>query len=339
MLQVIRRLLLWLQGGTWNLLLLAGCILIIWGFLAPVGTLVWWIKEGSDILGLKRNQFKQLPGGNLSSKYPTSNINCYIVFLPGVGDFSADEITPGEELFLNQLVKKNQNCVAVDDVFPYSAANKSLGGQRLFAPVWRFFNDSDGWFKFGDIFIKIRNLWRFAISIDDRYGSVYNQGIANAIIERMQAQNPIETSPTQPVNIILIGTSGGAEVALGAAPYLNEWLNANISVISVGGVFDGTNGFSASNQIYHLQGTRDWIEDIGQVVFPSRWRLIIGSPFNQARREGRYHSLTIGPHQHDGPEGYFGEEIAPEKQKTYVDITLDGVHELPIWNEKKPTNP
>jgi len=42
-----------------------------------------------------------------------------------------------------------------------------------------------------------------------------------AIIDRMNAAYSIPLSQRQPFKIILIGTSGGAQVALAAAPYLD----------------------------------------------------------------------------------------------------------------------
>ncbi|MCL1468821.1 hypothetical protein [Argonema galeatum] len=334
MLQIIWRILIWLRGGSLRLLILAGLLLLAWGTLAPVGTIVWWVNEGYESLSFKSNQAKNLPFDKISSSVTkSSKINCYIVFLPGVGDFSADELTPGEEEFLNRLVKTHSNCVAVRDVFPYSAANESLGGRRPLAPLWRFAHQADGWLDVADVLIKIRNLWRFAISADDRYGPIYNQGIATAIVDRMEAVHPIPQS--QPFKIILIGTSGGAQVALGAVPYLHQWLNTKITVVSVGGVFAGDKGFNLSDRIYHLRGRRDWIEDIGRVVFPPRWPWTVGSPFNQAVREGRYTVQISGPHAHDGPEGYFGQAVAKANGITYVDLTLQQVNQLPIWSVQK----
>ena len=325
----------WLRGGTLKLLILTGVILLIWGTLSPVGTLVWWLNKGTESLGLKQNRSKSLPSDRGSSAAgEASKINCYIVFLSGVGDFSANQLTLGEEIFLDRLVQLHPNCVAVSDVFPYSAANESLAGKRVLAPLWRFANEADGWLEITNILIKIRNLWRFAISADTRYGPIYNQGIATTIIDRMNAVHPIPLSHRQSLKIILIGTSGGAQVALGAASYLEEWLAAQMVVISVGGVFAGSDGFNATRRVYHLQGDRDWIEDIGRIVFPSRWPWTVGSPFNQARQQGSFTVHNSGPHAHDGPEGYFGEKFARPNGITYVDLTLQQVNQLPVWPQK-----
>jgi hypothetical protein len=258
---------------------------------------------------LKNNSPKRLPPSNGSNPTAKSlKINCYIVFLPGVGNFSTDQLTFGEALFINRLVQAHPNCVGVHDVFPYSAANEGLGGERLLAPLWRFANEAEGWLNMANVFIKIRNLWRFAISVDKRYGPVYNQGIATAIINRMNAAHPIPLKQRQTFKIILIGTSGGAQVALAAAPYVDQWLDTQIVVISIGGVFASSDGFNAAEHVYHLESRQDWIEDIGNIAFPSRWPWTVGSAFNQALQRGDYTPLISGPHAHDGPRGYFGEE-------------------------------
>lgn len=336
MLQFIGRILGWLRGETLKLLILASVLLLIWGMLAPVPTLLWWLSRNTESLSFKRNQTKKL----LSENEPTTatkgqKIDCYIVFLPGVGDFSPNELTPGEEFFLNRLVQLNPNCVVVSDVFPYSLYNESLGGERLTAPLWRAAKNAKGWLANAHMLIQIRNLWRFAISADERYGPIYNQGIASTIIDRMNAAHPIPRSQQQPLKIILIGTSGGAQVALGAVPYLERSLNAQSVVVSVGGCFDGNTGFETVDRVYHLQGRRDWVEDITRITFASRWSWTVGSPFNQARRQGRYKVIKTGPHAHDGDEGYFGMASVGASQTTYVELTLEKVNRLPIWSEQK----
>lgn len=328
MLKLIGQILLWLRGGSLKLLVIAGLILLAWGVLAPVGTLVWWVQQGAKFAGF-RKESPALPEGDRPASAPTASVNCYIVFLTGVGDFSANQLTLGEELFLNRLIQAHPNCIAVRDVFPYSAANESLGGSRFLAPLWEFAQEADGWLENLDILIKIRNLWRFAISLDDRYGIVYNQGLASAIIDRMSAESPIPES-SEPVTIILIGTSGGAQVALGASQYLDQWLDAEILLISVGGVFSGTDGFNSVEQMYHLRGRRDWVEDLGKILFASRWPWTVGSPFNRAKRQGDYTSLVIGSQTHDGNEGYFG--LAPQPDGTIpLDATVQAVNQLPLW--------
>ncbi|WP_193200549.1 hypothetical protein [Nostoc sp. MG11] len=343
MLKFVERILVWLRGETLKLVLLAGVLLLVWGTLSPVGTLVWWLSQSAETLGLSKNQNRKLLSVANSKPYSvghrstgvvkSTKIYCYIIYLLGVGDFSANQLTSGEEFFLQRLVELHPNCVVVDDVFPYSVQSKSLAGQGLLAPLWRAAKNADGWLSHADILIKIRNLWRFAISADERYGSIYNQGIADASVDRMNAAHSIPQSHKQPLKLILIGTSGGVQVALGAASYLDKWLNAQLVVVSVGGSFDGNTGFEAVDQMYHLQGRRDWVEDISRFLFASRWSLTVGSPFNQARRQGRYTVQVSGDHTHDGAEGYFGQAFVGTSKTTYVQLTLQKVNQLPIWSD------
>ncbi|MCU0552437.1 MAG: hypothetical protein MUC48_24160 [Leptolyngbya sp. Prado105] len=328
MLRSLNRFLQRVEGGTVKLLLLGCGMLLLWGIFAPAGTLLWWLnlsREPLETMGKRDSK----SASKSSRQLP---VNCYIVYFPGVGDYSANQLTSGEEFFLNRLTQQYPNCVAVSDVFPYSASNTSLGGQRLLAPMWTAIEQADGWLENADVLIKIRNLWRFAISADDRYGQIYNRGIAMAVLDRMNAAHPIP-APGQPLKVVLIGTSGGAQVALGAAEYLaRSQYQPQLFVVSVGGDFEGNLGFNAAKQVKHLQGKNDWVEDLSRWVFPSRWGITVGSPFNQAKREGRYQVQTIGPHEHDGDRGYFGLARIDNSQTTYVERTLQQVSQLPIWS-------
>jgi len=327
----MNRIFLWLRSGTLRLILLAGFVLLLWGTVAPVGTLIWWLKQDTENLKSQRNRLRGQIVDEETAASEDSSINCYIIFLTGVGDFSSNQLSPGQESFLDRLVEEHPNCVAVRDVFPYSAANESLDGDRALEPLWQVAREADGWFENANVLIKIRNLWRFALSVDDRYGSVYNIGIANAIVERMEAVQPIDTTQS-PLKLILMGTSGGAQVALGAADYLDQGKVDELIVVSIGGDFSGEEGFAAADQIYHLQGSQDWIEDLSRFVFPQRWPWTVGSAFNKAQRQGRYHVVHSGPHSHSGATGYFGTEpVQPDGDKTYLDFTLETVNQLPIW--------
>ncbi len=297
-----------LTGTTVKLIFLIGGFLVLWGMLAPVSTIVWWLNQTAESLGLEDEQEKPDVLRQASINAPSSNIDCYIVFLPGVGNFSPDEITQGERYFIDQLATRHSNCVVVRDVFPYSVVNQDLGSQKFLTPLWEASKESDG--VLGNVLVQVRNLWRFAISADDRYGPVYNLSIANTIVERMNAAHPIARS-NRPINLILLSTSGGTQVALGATPHVREWMNnARITVVSIGGTFEGRAGFNDTNHVYHLYGDRDWVTTLARVVFPARWRWVVGSPVNQARQQGRYTVCNVGSQEHSGAEGYFGNAIA-----------------------------
>lgn len=255
MLKWIERIVQEVSGSTFKLILSMGGFLLLWGIFAPVGTIVWWLNQNAETFGLPKasltedSQLKPIP--NLPQSASASKIDCYIVFLPGIGNFSPDEIAPGEKYFIDRLAETHPNCVAVRDVFPYSVANRDLGSERLLQPLWKVAKENDE--LLGSVLIPLRNLWRFAISSDYRYSSVYSMGIADTIVNRMNAAHPIGRSK-KPINLILISTSGGAQVALGATTYLAQWLNARLTVVSIGGAFDGRSGFDSAAHVYHFQG-------------------------------------------------------------------------------------
>lgn len=304
---------------------------MLWGMLAPVSTIVWWLNQTAESLGLEDEQEKPDVLRQASINVPSSNINCYIVFLPGVGNFSPDEITPGERYFIDRLVARHSNCVAVQDVFPYSVVNQDLS-QGWLTPLWEASKESD---VLSNVLVQVRNLWRFAISADDRYGPVYNLSIAHTIVDRMNAAHPIARSD-RPINLILISTSGGTQVALGSTAHLRDWIpNARIVNVSIGGTFEGRAGFNDTNHAYHLYGDQDWVETLPRVVFPARWRFVVGSPVNQARQQGRYTVCNVGNQEHSGSKGYFGDAIA-FGNTSYVKLTLEQVDQLPIWSIDRP---
>lgn len=328
-----------LGGTTFKLIFLMAGFFILWGMLAPVSTIAWWLDQTAESLGLAEEEEK--PDVLLKAATNTQNsaIDCYIVFLPGVGNFSPDEITPGEKYFIEQLAKRHSNCVAVRDVFPYSVVNRDLGSQELLTPLWEASKQSDG--LLSNVLVQVRNLWRFAISADDRYGPIYNLSIAQTIVDRMNAAHPIVRSD-RPINLILISTSGGTQIALGATAHLNNWIDARLTVVSIGGTFEGRAGFNHADHVYHLQGDRDWVADLSRLVFPARWRWTVGSPVNQARQQGRYTVCNIGSYEHTGAEGYFGNAIPTGRFANapngipYVKQTIELVDRLPIWSIDQP---
>jgi hypothetical protein len=293
-----------LHNGWLGLLSFTVFLILAWGTLAPVGTMVWWLDGGTeDFEERVRRVLAEDGKADDDAAAVASEPTCYIVFLTGVGDFSADNLAPGEERFLDRIEQAQPHCVIVRDVFPYSASNQNIGGQEAFAFLWKIAENADGWLEATRYLLQIRNLWRLAISADYRYGQVYNPAIALSILEQMDEQQPVPLNSDEPMQLILMGTSGGAQVGLAATPYLSDWLNTEVTVLSFGGVFDGQDGFDAVDQVYHFRGEEDWVENIGGIVFPSRWLWALRSPFHRARDQGRYIPITSGPHEHGGDRG------------------------------------
>lgn len=312
-------------SDTGKLLGALSLFFIGWGTVAPISTLSWWAEEGNGLA----NQRPDLSRDDVAVDPPS----CYIVFLTGVGDMDAQELADGEAVFLDRLETALPACIVVRDVFPYSAVSEDIGGQPLFGWLWDISqSNEDSGVDPAGLVLQMRNLWRVALSADSRYGRAYNRGTASTIVERMHDTYPIPETLESPFQLVLMGTSGGAQVALGSVNYLKDWLPAEVTVMSFGGVFDGQSGFNGAAQVYHFHGTEDLVDNVGSLMFPSRWRWTWASPFNRARRSDRYQALSSGPHEHDGDRGYFGQDpIDDEGEQTYLDITVDEVLKLPVW--------
>jgi hypothetical protein len=326
----MRKLFSWLRNSSFKVLVFVGFLVLLWGSTAPVGTLVWWLDRGQEKLSERSQKLEALLENDSATE--EGNKTCYIIFLTGVGDLSADELTDGETAFLDLLQQNQPQCITVRDVFPYSAANQDVDGQQVFEFLREVREQSNAWEDVTRFLLEARNVWRMGLSADNRYGRIYNSAIALTIIERMEAEQSVPISSETPIQLILMGKSGGAQVALGAAPHLKDWLNAEITVVSFGGVFNGNEGFDAASHVYHFRGDRDWIENIGGIIFPSRWAWVFGSPYAQARQENRYTVVNSGSHEHMGDQGYFGKEQA-EEGMPYVELTVKQVNQLPIWSD------
>ena len=74
-----------LRGTTLKVILLIGGFLVLWGMLAPVTTIVWWLNQTAESLGIEDDE-EEKPAvlQQAAISVPPSKIDCYIVFLPGV---------------------------------------------------------------------------------------------------------------------------------------------------------------------------------------------------------------------------------------------------------------
>jgi hypothetical protein len=193
--------------------------------------------------------------------------------------------------------------VVLGDVMPYSVTNTGLIEQRPLAPFWRyaFQLKQTGKRPVLSFSINIRNLLQVIVAADRRYGPIYNQGEAQVLVASLLRHGYKEGSG---VPITLIGYSGGAQIALGAAHFLKRALAAPITLISLGGVMSSDPGLTDLKHLYHLQGSKDPVPTIGRVLFPGRWPVLVNSHWNQLRRQQKVTVILMGPMTHNGAGSY-----------------------------------
>ncbi|MBP7002496.1 hypothetical protein [Amaricoccus sp.] len=284
--------------------------------LAPVESLGWW----AGWLGPGDEPAEPAPP---RAPAPGPPPDCFVVFLSGIGAISGQELLPHETVFLDRLQAELPEARIVRDVFPYAPSGRELlTGQRVFTWLWRRVLD---WRLNGTrllpAILNVRNLFQVLVSADDRYGPLYGFGIAGIVRERLAAAG---YDPRRPAPVILLGSSGGGQISVGAATYLADALGAAPAIVTIGGVMCSDRGIDAAAWLTSLFGSGDRVYALGRAAFPGRWPVAGGSFWNEARHDGRLVEREIGAMSHSGAGGYLDPAPRPAAPP-WLDITVDAV--------------
>lgn len=293
-------------------LLAAAALFLVSSALAPLEALGWWAgwREG------KR-------ADDAPSAEP-ADADHFLVYLSGISALAGDAVAPEETRFLDRLQARLPRSRVVRDVFPYSVTNTGLNGQRALAWFWRRL-ERVRLRRRGAVvglLINLRNAFQVAVSADERYGPIFNFGVSEEILGALRRAGYREGSGTP---ITILGWSGGAQIAIGATPFLARALGARISVISIGGVMAADPGLDRVHHLWHLMGTRDRVQHLGFVASPGRWPIAVGSPWHRALLEGRITEIPVGPMEHRYPGNYFDEDARLPDGTVHADRTLEMV--------------
>lgn len=296
-------------------------LFLLSALLAPLESLGWWAGWSSRRNSLER-RCDQVRAQK--KRQPASQSDSYVVWLAGVGDIAGDVHLPNELDFLNRLTSLVPHARITGDVFPYSVTNNPLTGQRPLAWIWSHIKTmiSTNPQHILIFMVHVRNVLQVAVSADSRYGPIYNIGVAEAILEELLNQG---YNLEDPKPITLIGSSGGAQVAIGATTYLSAVLRVPVSVISIGGVMGSDPGFRAVTRFYHLYSEKDIVEKLGRVIFPGRWTVMKHSDWNRALASGKIKSICVGQMNHMGDSGYFGSNNVAKITELIAQL-IQGMH-------------
>ena len=265
-------------------------VLVI-GLLAPVESLRWWAGfSGEEDVRCTAGAASVADGAQLPGARPGDRLPV------GIGSISGDELLKEEADFLDLLAPLVPGAVIVRDVFPYSAAGVGLTGTRVFSNFWQLL---DRMRLRGDALlsslINLRNMFQVAVAADPRYGPIFAYGVSR-VIAREAYKAGFRRGGDQ--RLVLLGYSGGAQVAVSAAPFLKRLLGTSVHVISLGGVLDSDPGLRVVSRLDHLVGDKDIMERIGRIVYPGRWPIARASAWNAARSTGVVevkHAARHGP--------------------------------------------
>ena len=303
------------QNQLFNLLLdggrIIGIALVLAGLLAPFEALGWWAGWYGDKDKTTSFVGDRLP---LNQKINTT-INHYIVYLDGIGK-SSFRYSVRSARFLTRLEESlPSDRLLIQDIIPYSVVNLPLTLNRPLARFWRWIERTSRL----EVLVLLRNMFQVAVSVDSRYGAIYNRGTAQIVIERLLGNG---YQPGSGTLITLIGYSGGGQISLGTVPYLKKVLAAPIEVISLAGVISGNNEVAQVEHLYHLVGNKDRVARFTPLLFPRRWSILSWSNWNLAKSRGEISYISLGKVGHDSKNGPLDETARLKDGCSHLEQTL-----------------
>jgi hypothetical protein len=312
-----------LQIGAGNGLSFVSSLLTIFFFalvfiliVSPFESLQWWAGWVSD------DAVAPPEAGERSADSNPTRADQYVIFLPGVGAMGT-EVDPWEQRLVGLLHAGLRDGVVLAGLFPFTVRDDTLTEHRRTAWFWRWLARvrADRPSLVARL-IDWRNLTQVFVSMDPRYGPIYNKGAEEKLVAVLNEEGyPLGTA--RPVT--LIGYSGGAQIALGAGFYLVHELRAPVTVISLGGVLGDDPGLTNIEKLHHLWGANDLEARLATMVVPARWGVSRGSRWNRAIAANRVIQTCLGPMCHTGPKGYLDPDTACPDGRSYLQATADAM--------------
>ena len=306
-------LLLWIALG----LLLA---LVVAAIVVPLTVLFWWAGWSK----------RATPGGGgvparvAPPAAPT--LGPFLVYLSGVGDISDDYQTRYEDQLLEAVAARVPGLVVSSDVFAFSVDNLGMTSQRSLGWFWTWVNKErlrkGGLLRPVGHLIDLRNILQLTVSADARYGPIYNYSVAEIILQSLLRHGYV---PGSGAPVALLGYSGGGQIALATAEYVQATLQAPVQVISMGGLMNSSRSLRSIERLTHLYGTHDYAQRSADWIFPKRWPIFQRSDWNQAIAAGRLQRICLGPMGHTGRKSYLDATVTVADGRSYQEVTAAAI--------------
>jgi hypothetical protein len=163
--------------------------------------------------------------------------------------------------------------------------------------------------------VQANNVIKVGISADRRYGPILNYELALKVARRLVEAGLRQGSGQR---IVLLGYSGGGEMAMGMADVLQVLCRCPVQILTCCGVFSGNQRLDQVAGIAMVVGSRDPVAALGPLLFPGRSRLLPLSNWNKARFAGRVSREVVAGMGHNGRSGPF----SPQHRSTVVGLIL-----------------
>jgi hypothetical protein len=163
--------------------------------------------------------------------------------------------------------------------------------------------------------VQANNVIKVGISADRRYGPILNYELALKVVQRLVEAGLRQGSGQR---IVLLGYSGGGEMAMGMADVLQVLSRCPVQILTCCGVFSGNQRLDQVAGIAMVVGSRDPVAALGPLLFPGRSPLLPFSNWNKARYAGRVTREMVVGMGHNGRTGPF----SPQHRTTVVNLIL-----------------
>ena len=282
-------------------------VLIVAGLLAAYELLVYaahWRPEATE-----------LPAGMPYAVGPAAGSPAaYLVYLDGIGKMRFRDSRDGGRL-TDLLITATPELRILSHVLPYSPLARELAGRW----GWRWLR------RHAAITLFVYNVLQTFVAADRRYRPLYDRAVGHQIAAQLRGAG---YRPDSGVPIVLLGYSGGAQVAIGAVHELHAELTAPLTVITLGGFHDGSGDLTAVRRLHRLTSRSDRIERVGTWIFPLRWPLLRGSAWNRARRAGKITVHRLDPAHHVGPHSYISPQAHLPDGRSYLQRTAETIVDI-----------
>lgn len=292
-----------------------GALLLLAAVAVPIAALAWWA-------GWSRPVAPAAPPRPAAAPVRGP----FLIYLSGVGDISGDYSTRYEDAFLDAVAERVPGLQVITDVFAYSWANVGLTSAGDLAWFWAWVSavrlSKGSPLRRAGKLINLRNTLHIAVSADRRYGPIYNYGVAEMILQGLLRHGYVLGSGA-PVTIL--GYSGGGQIALGSAGFIQATLRAPVQVISLGGIFNASRSLDRISLLVHLYGAHDRDQRLGALIFPARWPIFSGSRWSRALASGKVVRVCLGPMAHSGAGSYLDDTRLLPDGRSYMQASADAV--------------
>ncbi|KAB8189611.1 hypothetical protein FH608_039160 [Nonomuraea phyllanthi] len=249
--------------------------------------------------------------------------DAYLVYLDGIGKRRFRDTRDGGQL-VKALLAGAPELRVLGQVQPYSP----LAHPLVERPVWEWLRHHVGLLLF------LHNVMQIFVAADHRYRPLYNRAVGGQIAAQLRKAG---YQPDSGIPVVLLGYSGGAQVATGAVEELYTRLRAPLVLITLGGFHNGANDLTHAQHLYRLTSADDRIERICTWIFPQRRRLFSRSGWNRAARAGKISAHPLETATHVGRRSYINPETRLPDGRTYLQRTADTVIALIRAHHGDPT--